>query len=169
MQDTIASEEIFDSKLHKYDGMLCYNDKLSMMYMHAQMVDEFLLMKDHFSMQNGLEVRTPYLRHKLVEFAFSIPEHIKYNSDDAKHFLKQTLNDVIPKKILYSPKKGFSVPISKYMRTILRDRIDCIKENEYLDRDHTKKVIENMFAGNNRYLEFCWSVLMFDLFLDEIR
>lgn len=71
-----------------------------------------LYLADRHGMGNAVEIRSPFLDYKLVEFISSLPENIKYKKDIPKYFLKETLKGIIPDYILYGQKKGFTPPMS---------------------------------------------------------
>ena len=83
---------------------------------------ELLLMRvDKMTMATSVEARVPYLDHKLVEFAMSIPSELKYHNRKTKHILKRALQGVIPERVLNREKKGFGVPLAAWFRGPLRD------------------------------------------------
>jgi len=76
---------------------------------------ELLLMRvDKMSMGVSLECRVPFLDHKFVELAMSIPTQIKIKNGQLKYILKKSVKDIIPKEILNRPKQGFGVPICEW-------------------------------------------------------
>jgi len=76
---------------------------------------ELLLMRvDKMSMAVSLEARVPFLDHKLVEFAMSIPQSVKVKSGELKHIMKKTVEPLIPHEIIYRKKQGFGVPVEEW-------------------------------------------------------
>src|SRR5258708_26658620 len=76
---------------------------------------ELLRMRvDKMSMGVSLEGRVPFLDHKLVEFAMSIPEAVKTRNGVSKHILKKTVRGIIPEAIIDRPKTGFGVPFHEW-------------------------------------------------------
>jgi asparagine synthase (glutamine-hydrolysing) len=73
-----------------------------------KMVDDFLLNEDKTSMANSLEVRVPFLDKNLVEFAFSIPAHVKFSGVGLKAVLKKAMRGILPEYTLKKPKWGFT-------------------------------------------------------------
>lgn len=80
---------------------------------------------DRVSMAVSLEVRVPFLSKSIIEFAFSLPESIRYHEGELKGILKTAYRDCIPQDILYRPKKGFGLPGNylNEMRQRMQDRI----------------------------------------------
>jgi len=76
---------------------------------------ELLLMRvDKMSMAVSLEARVPFLDHKIVEFAMSIPQSVKVRNGELKHIMKKTVEQVIPNEIIYRKKQGFGVPVKEW-------------------------------------------------------
>lgn len=70
----------------------------------------YLYLSDRLGMGNSLEIRSPLLDYKLVEFVSGIPLALKYRNEEPKFFLKETLKGIVPDYILYGAKKGFTPP-----------------------------------------------------------
>jgi len=81
---------------------------------HTFMTDDILAKVDRASMANSLEVRVPFLDHRLVEFAFALPDNLCINRGEKKYLLKEYLKKRVPSKIINKPKQGFSCPITTY-------------------------------------------------------
>jgi asparagine synthase (glutamine-hydrolysing) len=71
---------------------------------------------DRTSMAVSLEARVPLLARRIIEFSFSLPEHVRYHDGELKGLLKYAYKDTLPAHILYRRKKGFGIP-----RYYLRD------------------------------------------------
>ncbi len=82
--------------------------------------EDILVKVDRMSMQHSLEVRTPFLDHRLVEFAAKVPLKFKIRRGIQKYLLKQCYRKQLPRHILQRPKHGFSVPLGRWFRQGLR-------------------------------------------------
>ena len=104
-------------------------------------------------MLNSLELRTPYLNRKVVEFANSLPDSFKLRNFTTKNILKKVAERYLPEKIIYRNKVGFTVPIDEIIRTSLKEEIQDIFSQDFLRRqnifdfNHIKKLLER----HNRY------------------
>ena len=78
---------------------------------------------DRLSMWHSLEVRVPFLDHKVVEFAATIPSKYKINGMTKKYVLIKALEGLLPQSILSRRKQGFSIPLSDWLRGPLRDMV----------------------------------------------
>ncbi len=65
---------------------------------------------DRTSMAVSLEARVPFLARRIIEFSFSLPEHVRYHGGELKGILKYAFKDKLPAHILYRRKKGFGIP-----------------------------------------------------------
>ena len=84
---------------------------------------------DLMSMANSLEVRTPFLDHHIIDFAFSLPAEYKINKTMKKRILQDSFRDILPEELYNRPKKGFEVPLDKWFKNELYHTIN----NELLD------------------------------------
>jgi len=135
---------------------------------------ELLLMRvDKMTMATSVEARVPYLDHKLVEFAMSIPSHLKYHNGKTKHILKRALKGVIPDRVLNREKKGFGVPINEWMLDRLGGFVEDALFNSSLRRRHLfdYDFVRNLLAahrkGRANYAFFLWSLLNVSLWYDQ--
>jgi asparagine synthase (glutamine-hydrolysing) len=79
------------------------------------MPDNLLVKADRMMMAWGLEGRVPFLDHRIVEFGLSLPDHLKVRSGQGKLFLKKWASRFIPEDHLFTPKKGFHVPVGEWL------------------------------------------------------
>jgi len=82
---------------------------------------DMLLKVDHASMLNSLEVRVPFLDHRLVELAVSMPGEWKMRGTRRKRILRDAVADLLPPSIRNRPKAGFDVPVGEWLKSDLRD------------------------------------------------
>ncbi|MBX2947447.1 MAG: asparagine synthase (glutamine-hydrolyzing) [Cyclobacteriaceae bacterium] len=105
--------------------------------------NDMLTKVDLMSMANSLEVRTPFLDYELVNFIFSLPYEFKVNGSMRKRILQDTFKDFLPLKLYNRPKKGFEVPLLKWLRHEMKSLI--------VDDLLSKKFVEEQGIFN--YLE----------------
>ena len=117
------------------------NDFNDVLYTDVNLVlqSDMLRKVDLMSMANGLEVRTPFLDHELMNFAFSIPASYKINGQMKKRIVQDAARDILPEMLYNRPKKGFEVPLGGWMRNELHDLIN----NELLSDQFIKD--QNLF------------------------
>jgi asparagine synthase (glutamine-hydrolysing) len=114
--------------------------------------DDLLLKADKMTMANSLELRVPFLDHKVLEFAASLPENYKINGFTTKYVAKRALAGLLPREILRRRKVGFPVPYESWLRKELRPWIsDVLLDRETLARGYFQKVcIERLISENAR-------------------
>lgn len=97
--------------------------------------DDLLVKVDRASMFSGLECRCPLLDHQLVEYALKLPFKAKVSGNVYKFTLKKILSRYLPANLVHRPKKGFSVPLSRWLRGEMKDMFD-----EFLDPTLTARL-----------------------------
>jgi asparagine synthase (glutamine-hydrolysing) len=90
--------------------------RMSYVDMKTWLPDDLLVKADRMTMGNSLELRVPFLDHVLVEHAARLPNHFKVRGNITKYLLKKWAERLLPPKIVYREKKGFSVPTSSWFR-----------------------------------------------------
>lgn len=141
-----------------------------MLYVDAKvwLPDDILVKADKMTMANGLELRVPFLDHKLVEFAATLPEASKRGGTGGKTLLRSAMRGVLPDAIIDRPKKGFPIPIGSWLRTSLRQfaRDDLLARNSacsrYLDRGETARLVQEHERGEADRSQEIWTLLVFE-------
>jgi asparagine synthase (glutamine-hydrolysing) len=82
--------------------------------------DDILNKVDRMSMAHSLEVRPPFLDHRIVEFAATLPENLKIRGSRLKFVLRELMKDRLPASVVTRPKEGFDIPAHDWLRTVLR-------------------------------------------------
>jgi len=148
---------------------------LQMSYQELKLrLPELLLMRvDKMTMATSVEARVPYLDHKLVEFAMSIPSHLKYRDGETKYILKRALEGVIPERVLNREKKGFGVPIDEWMRGPFGGFVEeslfnsSLRRRRLFDYGFVKHILTEHQEGRANYSFFLWSLLNLSLWYDH--
>jgi len=134
--------------------------------------DDLLVKVDRASMHHSLETRVPLLDYRIVEFALNLSPELKYRQSQTKYLLKQVLYKYIPKQYFDRPKWGFSIPLSKWMRSQLKDYIydnlasSRLKETLYCDIDNIYAV-KQWKNGNDLYYNRIWQLVVLSRFLEN--
>jgi asparagine synthase (glutamine-hydrolysing) len=85
--------------------------------------DDILYKCDRMSMAHSLEVRPPFLDHRIVEFAASLPQNFKIRGITTKYLLKELMRGKLPASVIDRKKTGFDIPAHDWFRTILHDML----------------------------------------------
>lgn len=95
---------------------------------------DILAKVDRATMRVALEGREPFLDHKIIEFAMSLPDNMKLRDGQTKWILRQILYKYVPKELIERPKMGFGIPIDTWLLTILKDDlVQLANDNDFLD------------------------------------
>jgi asparagine synthase (glutamine-hydrolysing) len=123
--------------------------------MQFVLTSDMLTKVDLMSMAHGLEVRVPFLDYEVVNFLFSLPDAYKINGSISKRILQDSFKDLLPRKLYKRPKKGFEVPILKWLRTEMRSLImtdllseDFVVHQGVFDYPEIKRLKEKLFSSN---------------------
>ena len=94
--------------------------------------DDMLHKVDLTSMAHALEVRTPFLDKRVVEFAFSLPAEAKFHRGSGKHLLREAFGDLLPAVTIQRPKRGFEVPLTPLLLGPLASKVEACRDPELL-------------------------------------
>ena len=103
-------------------------------------------MNSLMSMKKALEVRVPFLDHRVVELAFQMPGSMKLKGLKRKYILLETFKDLLPPSIHRRPKQGFEVPISAWLKNELKDMLEDYLSPQLLENQgiFSSKVVESL-------------------------
>jgi asparagine synthase (glutamine-hydrolysing) len=96
----------------------------------TQLPDDLLMLTDKMTMAASLECRVPLLDHELVELAAQVPAKVKVAGGELKSLMKKALADVLPREVLYRPKRGFGAPMGAWMKGALAAMLDSALSRE---------------------------------------
>jgi len=125
-------------------------DQASYVDIKTWLVDDVLVKVDRLSMAHSLETRAPFLDHRLVEFAASLPVQWKMKGFEKKHILKISQKGKLPHSTLFRAKKGFNAPISAWFMKDLQVMGREVTLDPALDAWFVKKEIENLWQEHLR-------------------
>ncbi len=127
------------------------------------LADDILVKVDRASMAVSLEVRTPFLDHRVVEFAWSLPLAMKIRDDRGKWILKTLLRKYLPDHLIDREKQGFGLPLAQWLRGPLRAWSEELlaKPEEPFDATRVRDLWRRHLAGENHEREL-WTVMMFE-------
>ena len=135
--------------------------------------NDLLVKVDIASMAVSLEARSPFLDHKVIEFAASLPERLKLRGLTTKYLLKKMLRRLLPAENLGRRKMGFGVPVGRWFRgplqPLLRDTIlsDRALKRGYFKREALHRLVELHVRGERDYAHQLWTLLMMELWFQR--
>lgn len=130
---------------------------------------------DRASMAYSLEIRSPFLDYRIVEFARTLPVSYRYKNGVKKLILKDILSEYIPKEIFNQPKKGFSIPLGEWIRTDLKVEIEKTLNDEFLcnvpnlDIKKFKLQLFNHMIGKEDNSFNIWKLFVLGKWYDEFN
>lgn len=136
--------------------------------------DDLLVKVDRASMSHALEVRSPFLDHKIIEMAAALPLNVKFSRYRLKYLLKhKMLKNVIDHHILFRPKMGFGVPIHVWFKNeaypFVRETLlsgKCINEFQ-MNKANIEKILIEHKENKANHASKLWSLLMLELWRNQ--
>ena len=131
--------------------------------------DDLLVKVDIATMAHGLEGRSPFLDHRLMEFAASLPPNLKLRGTQKKYLLKRLAADRLPPALLKLPKKGFGVPIDHWFRGELRQFARDVLLDErartrgYFEMAAVEQLLREHASGQANWHFQIWNLMMLEL------
>lgn len=128
---------------------------------------------DRAAMAHSLEVREPLMDHELIEWLATLPSSLKIRGQEGKWLLKKAFEPSLPNDVLYRPKMGFSVPLAKWLRGPLRERLQQavlgpqLEATGYFNPETLKTMVRQHLSGQRDHAAPLWTLLMFDAFLRQ--
>lgn len=135
--------------------------------------DDILAKVDRAAMAVSLETRAPFLDRDVVEFAWSLPMHMKIRDGKGKWLLRRLLDRYVPPALVARPKMGFGVPLDTWLRGPLRDwaesllSADRLYSEGYINPVPVRAAWQAHLQCQASYGNRLWSVLMFQAWLEE--
>jgi asparagine synthase (glutamine-hydrolysing) len=136
---------------------------------NTQLPDQVLAFVDFLSMAHSIEVRSPFLDYRLVEFVSTIPGELKIRNGCVKDILKRSVRSLIPEEVIQRPKEGFVLPISDWIGDKLHDYALSVLSEERVGRHGllncsvVKSIVNRWQLNPKREFVKIWNLMMFQL------
>lgn len=161
-----TSQEIRPIISNYYNGSEGLISYMGLKDMVSYLPGDILTKVDRASMSVALEAREPFLDHKLIEYSFTIPDHLKISKEGKnKYLVRRVLEKYVDRELIDRPKQGFSVPIDNWLKTHLRHEIKAMSFDDgffrefKLNQNYFQKLLTEFFQGQNTFrAHFIWFV-----------
>jgi len=141
--------------------------------MMTYLPNDLLVKVDIASMANSLEARSPFLDHKVIEFAASLPADLKMKRFETKSLLKKVAAKLVPPEVIYRRKMGFGVPVGQWFRGEMKSFIsDVLLSQRALTRgiirpESLRKYVTEHTSGERDHQFQIWTLLMLELWFQR--
>jgi asparagine synthase (glutamine-hydrolysing) len=135
--------------------------------------DQVLAFVDRLSMAHSVEVRPPFLDHRLVQFVADLPGSVKIKAGRVKHILKEAVRDLVPAELLARPKEGFIMPVNEWLIGSLKGYVQATLAPARLARHglfqaHAiQRMLDAHYSGTVNRGSQIWNLLMLQLWWEE--
>jgi asparagine synthase (glutamine-hydrolysing) len=173
--DVSPSEHSFDEILDPWFDEAADRDPVTQMTLVDMMTylpGDILTKVDRTTMRASLEARVPLLDHHLVEFAVSLPGRVKRRDGVGKWILREAIRGLVPDIVLTQPKRGFAVPLVRWMRNELRYRLEHLTQPSrpiyaYVHHESVDRLVGEHLSGRRDHSHMLWRLLVLDLWLSH--
>ena len=164
----------FDNQMiftNALDGQSNSKQQLLLNSFETYLADDILVKVDRASMYNGLEVREPFLDHRILEFVAQLPYEYKYKNGVSKVILKEIAHKYIPKEMIDRKKQGFSIPLDSWLKndlkTVVLDTLSRLKQNnELFNANYVEQLIDSFYKRNGNPYKL-WLLFTFQLWYER--
>ena len=164
---TFFNNESLRVNLYSFEEEMMYTD------LRTFVLDDILVKVDRASMANSLEVRNPYLDHRLIEYAAQIPVSRKIRDNKTKWLTRQILYKHLPQSLMDRPKSGFMIPISNWLKNDFRDMAyDLLNEDKLnnqgiFDAKKVNLLLDHHNSGGKVHGHLIWNLIAFQDWYDN--
>jgi len=135
----------------------------------SYLVDDILVKVDRMSMATSLETRVPFLDHRFVEFAATIPSKYKLKGNQTKYILKKAMGKLLPSEILNRGKEGFSIPIKNWLQNDLKSLMldvlhpEKVKREGFFNPEYVDLLKKEHLQGKENHSHRLWAMMVFGI------
>lgn len=141
--------------------------------LHTYLMEDVLQKVDRMSMLSSLEVRVPLLDKEVVKLAFSIPSSFKIKNFNLKYLLKKSFEKDLPEGFFDRKKKGFAVPLSRWLKGPLKNIVlnilsdENLKRAPFFDKAEVRKILEDHFQNKKDNRKLIWTLFVLTNWLNR--
>lgn len=160
------------SVVDRYMGEVAHRpflEKIAYLYQKTYMTDDILALKDRASMFVSLELRAPLLDVNVVDFVNSLPQNLKLRGFKTKYLLKELMRGRLPQNIIDRSKKGFGIPVARWLRGELKSLMLEVLDSKKLAGEGifqpktVELLISEHLSGKKDNRKLLWTLMAFEL------
>lgn len=167
----IPEQKIFEDIHHslQYCDSKDYINIITYLYFKFYLPNDILTKVDRASMACSLEVRAPLLDYRLIEYVLGLPSSQRLRGLTQKYIFKKSLKNIVPANILHRPKKGFGIPLGRWLRTDLSELAhdelapDKLKRENIINPEYVQRLLKEHSGGIRDNRKQIWTLLCFEL------
>ena len=172
VHDHLNSQDLIEEEYGRYYASPNAREPMDrIMYQDVKVYlpDDILTNTDRISMAHSLEVRVPFLDHKLMEFCATIPWSLKIKGLQKKYFFRKAIASLLPREILTKKKQGFVGPMASWLRHDLKDYVrdnlseSNLKAHGYLNHKTISRILDEHFSLQKCHDTLIWALLCFQI------
>jgi asparagine synthase (glutamine-hydrolysing) len=121
-------------------------------------------------MATSIESRVPFLDHHLIDWAAQLPPHVKLDGGTGKALVKRAAERVLPRSITHAPKRGFTLPLAKWLRSDAREVLDTYlprPDDDLLSASYVRRLVTEHRSGIDHTARL-WRVLAFQVWRRDV-
>lgn len=133
--------------------------------------DDLLRLGDRMSMAHSLELRVPFCDHELLEMALQVPANLRLRGWRLKDFMRRSLGSTLPQQVLTAPKRGFMLPIARWLREDLSEMAgdllseSSIRSRGYVEYPYVKWLLAEHNSGRRNFSDQIYALLVLELWM----
>jgi len=172
LEEKETYEDVFNHIKHSNKSINSI-DRLLKFYFSFYLQDDILTKADRASMYNSLEVRAPFLDKDFIEYVAPLSPDLKLHNFTTKYIFKKSIAKHLPKNIINRPKKGFGIPVAKWLKSDLKPMMtdllssDHIKSQGIFNPLCTEKLINEHLKGKKDNRKLLWTLITFQLWHEK--
>ncbi len=160
---------------YNFDSLTAKNplNRILEMEWNTQLPDQVLAFVDFLSMAHSVEIRSPFLDYRLVEFMATIPGSMKIKNGNVKDILKKSVEGLLPDGITKRSKEGFVLPVFDWMVEKMKDYSknmlshERLKKHGLFNANTVENILEGYYSGNRNNAGKLWNLMMFQVWWEK--
>src|SRR2546423_8432520 len=150
-----------------------FSSRLTYLDLKLRLPELLLMRVDKLTMATSVEARVPFLDHHLIEYAMGLSRELKVKGKTGKHVLKRALESILPRDLLYQPKRGFGAPVREWFRGPGGDDLfkqlmnSAIRERNFFDYSFIQRIADEHQRETRDWSANLWCLLNLSLWYDH--